>query len=149
MKNKFIEYINSNRFMFNDSVAGPKSHIAGKEKEGKALIIARLTSDDIGSKIAVVYNMYTKEIYICLPGYSTVSLSNGYKIEIDVWEDTTAGATLLNPEGKGKPACSYKLSEFNYGYTFSKIDNENGVAIGNLGNVLEADTWNISEDYLK
>ena len=75
--NKFIDYINNNKFVFNDGVAGLQSHIAGRDKEGKALLISRLTSDEIGSKIAVVYNMYTKETYICLPGDSTVNLPNG------------------------------------------------------------------------
>ena len=147
MTNKFIEYINNNKFVPSDYLSGAQSHIAGREKDDKALIISRLTSDEIGSKIAVVYNMYTKEKYICLPGDSTVNLPNGYKIEIYNDEDTTVGATLRNPEGYGMPACSYKLSEFMFGHTL--IDNENGVSIDKLGNVLDTDTWDISEDYLK
>lgn len=146
MTNKFLEYINNNKFVFRDDAVGQQSHIAGREKDGKALLISRLTSDDIGSKIAVVYNMYTKEIYICLPGDSTVRLPNGYKIEIYNDEDTIVGATLCNPEGYGIPACSYKLSSFMFGHTL--IDNENGVSIDKLGQVLEADTCYISEDYL-
>lgn len=145
--NKFLDYINNNKFVFNDTVVGSQSHIAGREKDGKALIIARLTSDDIGSKIAVVYNMYTKETYICLPGVSTVKLPNGYTIEIYNDENTSVGGALYNPEGEGFPACSHRLSSYIFGHTL--IDNENGVSIDKLGQVLEADTCYISEDYLK
>ena len=91
--------------------------------------------------------MYTKEKYICLPGVSTVYLSNGYKIEIYNDEDTRVGGVLYNPKGEGRPACSYKLSSFLFGHTL--IDNENGVSIDKLGNVLDADPWYINEDYLK
>ena len=144
--NKFLDYINNNKFMPSSYVSGMKSHIAGKEKEDKALFIDRLTSDEIGAKIAVVYNFYTKERYICLPGDSTITLSNGYKIVIYNDENGEVGATLYNPEGYGKPACSYRLSDYLFSHTL--IDNENGVSIDKLGQVLEADTWYISEDYL-
>ena len=146
MENKFLEYLCRNKFLPSDYVSGMKSHIADKEKEEKALFIDRLTSDEIGAKIAVVYNSYTKERYICLPGESTVTLPNGYKIVISNDERGEVEATLYNPEGKGKPACSYRLSD--YLFSFTRIE-ENGVEIGDLGKVLEPDTWALDEDYLK
>ena len=132
MNKKHLNYLATNKFAGGLWSPVGTSHIAGCEKEGKALIISRFADDPIGREIAAVYNLYTKQYYICPPGIYNIKINE--RVEIEIINDPFNGCNItpcLKVDGEGISGCSYKLTGGLCWYP-AGVDNEKGVAIEDL-----------------
>ena len=132
MNKKHLEYLATNKFAGGLWCPVGTSHIAGREKENKALIISRFADDPIGREIASVYNMHTKQYYICPPGIYNIKINE--RVEIEITNDPYNGCNVtpcLKVDGEGISGCSYKLTG---GVCFypAVVDNEKGVSAEDL-----------------